>query len=374
MVTPYTWHPGTSRVAGRWPVPIPLAPDELFSMWLVRAALAQGSDPMVLAGDLWPKWRVWTIDLDRGFCDDRLSSLVRMTGIDAGSFKAAWVLPVALAMGMEPSGASAIWPWILALGSRNRKRHGGLQYCPACLASDVHPFYRLQWRLAWHTCCSVHHVTLYDRCCYCQAPVEPHRLSAFSGMSSCATCNGDMGSGTAAAASKGALVFQDCADYVVRSGAGHYGVNNLTAKEWFFLARYFLMLLRCASRCKLSGLARCLQMLDPDVALLRPTTTGLGFEMLPPGERAVLLSSIGKLILAGPARLSSAAASASLKSASLRQGWRLLPPHIDDIVRALPQVARSRQPNVRKTVSEPMPRQTVAYMWARLNRKMRQVS
>lgn len=28
----------------RWPVPVALAPDELFSMWIVRAALAQGAD------------------------------------------------------------------------------------------------------------------------------------------------------------------------------------------------------------------------------------------------------------------------------------------------------------------------------------------
>jgi hypothetical protein len=374
MGSPHTWHPGTGRVTGRWPVPVPLAPDELFSMWLVRAALAQGSDPMIVAGDLWPKWRAWTIDLDRGISDNRLSSLVRLAGIDADSFKAAWVRSVAVAIGVDPCGEIAIWPWILALGSRNRKRRGGLQYCPACLASDARPYFRVQWRLAWHTCCAVHRLVLYDRCCHCWAPVEPHRLSATAGINSCANCGGDLRSGTPKSASNGALVFQDYADSVVVSGTGHYGANKLTAKEWFYLARYLLMLLRCASRRKLCGLANCLKTLDPEVGLLRPPATGLGFEMLPPGERADFLSSIGKLILVGPARLGSAAATASLKAASLRQGWTLLPPHIDDIVRALPQEARSRQPNVKIAVSGPMPRQAVAYMWARLNRRMRQVS
>jgi len=52
----------------------------------------------------------------------------------------------------------------------------------------------------------------------------------------------------------------------------------------------------------------------------------------------------------------------------------LLPPHIDDIVRALPQQVRSRRPNVRTAVSEPMARRAVAYKWARLNRRMRQFS
>jgi len=374
MGAAHTWHPGTGRVTGRWPVPVPLAPDEIFSMWLVRAALAQGSDPMIVAGDLWPMWRAWTIDLDRGISDARLSPLVRESGIDADAFKAAWIRPIAIAIGIDPVEASVIWPWMLTLGARNRKRRGGLQYCSACLASDAHPFFRLQWRLAWHTCCARHQIGLKDRCGHCHAPVEPHRLLAAGAMTLCASCSGDLRSEVPGVASKGALVFQDSADDVVICKTGLYGTNKLTAKEWFFLAKYLLMLLRCASRRKLSGLANCLAMIDPDVELLRTPATGLGFEMLPTGERAAFLSCIGKLILAGPARLGDAASSASLQGASLRQGWRLLPPHIDDIVRALPQQVRSRRPNVRTAVSEPMARRAVAYKWARLNRRMRQFS
>jgi hypothetical protein len=94
-----------------------------------------------------------------------------------------------------------------------------------------------------------------------------------------ATCGGDIRSEVHGLASKGALFFQESADQVVR---------------------------------------------------LNPPTTGLGLEMLPPGERGAFLSSTGKLILAGPARLRHAAAMASLNRASLRQGWLLLPSHIDD--------------------------------------------
>lgn len=373
MVTAHTWHPGTGRVVSRWPVPVALAPDELFSMWLVRVALAQGVDPLVLAGHLWPKWRVWTIDLDRGINDERMSTLARESGIDADKLRAASLLPIALVTGLEREAASAIWHWILALGSRNRKRRGGLQYCSLCLAEDVRPYFRLHWRLAWHTCCAVHKVSLRDRCCHCQFPIEPNRLTAADAMTSCSNCRGDIRHGPALPAANAALAFQECADRVALTGAGSYGIHQLQAKEWFRLARYFLMLLRCAARRQVSGLGKCLAGLDPGVSRLRPPVTGLGFEMLPTFERSRFLESVGTLIKAGPEKLRSAVVAESMKDTSLRQGWRSLPPHIDSLVRDLPQLVRSRKAKG-NSATTPMSRQTILYKWARLQRKMRQVS
>lgn len=373
MVTAHTWHPGTGRVVSRWPVPVALAPDELFSMWLVRAALAQGVDPLVLAGHLWPKWRVWTIDLDRGINDERMNTLARASGIDAGKLTAATLLPIALVTGLEREIASAIWHWILALGSRNRKRRGGLQYCSLCLADDVQPYFRLHWRLAWHTCCAVHKVGLRDRCYHCQSPIEPNRLAAVAAMTSCSNCGGDLRHAPELPAATAALAFQECADRVALTGAGNYGIHQLQAKEWFYLARYFLMLLRCAARRHVSGLGKCLAGLDPAVSRLHPPVTGLGFEMLPTLERSGFLASVGSLIQAGPEKLGSSVVAESMKDTSLRQGWRSLPSHIDGLVRELPQLVRSRKAKG-KSAPAPMSRQTILYKWARLQRKMRRVS
>lgn len=373
MVAAYTWHPGTGRVVSRWPVPVALAPDELFSMWLVRAALAQGADPLVLAGHLWPRWRVWTIDVDRGINDERMIQLARESGIEAGVLSTASLLPIALAIGLENGATSAIWHWILALGSRNRKRHGGLQYCSLCLATDARPYFRLQWRLAWHTCCAVHNVRLRDRCWHCQLPIEPNRLSAFDAMSTCPTCRRDLRHGVMLPVAKAALAFQDRADRVVITGAGFYGAHQLQVKEWFHLARYFLMLLRCVARRQASGLGKCLAGLDSGSCRLRPPITGLGFEMLPTLERSGFLESVGALIAAGPECLRSAVVANSLRDTSLRQGWRSLPPCIDEIVHELPQLVRSR--NAKKSSAPaPISMKTVLYKWARLQRKMRRVS
>lgn len=373
MVTAHTWHPGTGRVVSHWPVPVALAPDELFSMWLVRAALAQGTDPLVLAGHLWPKWRVWTIDLDRGINDERMRTLARESGIGANQLKAASLLPIALVTGLDREAASAIWHWVLALGSRNRKRRGGLQYCSVCLANDVQPYYRLQWRLAWHTCCAIHKVVLRDRCCHCQSPIEPNRLTAAAAMSTCSSCGRDLRYGLAMPAAIAALALQERADSVVLAGEGRYGVDQLQAKEWFHLVRYFLMLLRCAARRQGSGLDKCLRDLDPGIAQLRPPVTALGFEMLPTSERGRFLECVGALIEAGPERLRSVVVAASLKDTSLRQGWRSLPPHIDNIVRETPQLGRLGKAKGNSTLA-PLSSRTVLYKWARLQRKMRLVS
>jgi hypothetical protein len=172
-------------------------------------------------------------------------------------------------------------------------------------------------------------------------------------------------------AAKAALAFQQCADSVVLTGAGQYGRHRLAAKDWFFLARYFLMLLRCASRYRSSNLEKCLNSFDSSVAKLQPPVTGLGFEMLPPAERSQFLACIVSLIQAGPELLQDVVMAAPMSSASLRRGWRSLPPYIDEIVQRLPHVARSRK--VEKNASRaPASRHSVVYKWARLLRKMRQ--
>lgn len=153
-----------------------LQPGEIFSSWLVRYALASGCDPLSLTGSLWRGERPWTRDLDRGVPEAKLAALGRQVGDGADALRNAFLpgyVPLA-----EVSPALPIWPWILSVGTRNRRRHGGLQFCPRCLTEDRAPYYRIRWRLAWVMCCDVHGVMLLDRCTSCQAPVEPHRLAA----------------------------------------------------------------------------------------------------------------------------------------------------------------------------------------------------
>lgn len=371
MASSHAWHSRTDRINGHWPVPVPLMPNELFSTWLVRAALAQGIDVLVLAGYLWPNWRACTTDLDRGLSAGRMAILAEKSGIDAVALRSASLLPIAMAIGVNPPPTHPVWPWVLALGSRNRKRHGGLQYCAACLASDAVPYFRLQWRLAWHTCCSIHRVRLYDRCWRCHAPLEPTRLSAFATITSCASCEVDLRKGAWRPASESALAFQEYADAVARSGSGGYGQANLRADEWFCLSRYFLMLLRCAVRRQTSALSKCLINLNRQVTELRSPQTGLIFEMLSTLERSQFLGCVSALIQAGPDALRNAISEHAVNPTSLREGWQSLPRHIQNLVDGTPNTRCLRKKTDRKSSHRPLTPQGVLRKWARLQRKMR---
>lgn len=157
MGTAHKRHPGTVRVAAAgWVIPVELLPDELFSSWLVRTALANGCDPLTFTGVVWPKWRVWTGDVDRHPPAERLAVLSKMSNIPVEALSESTLSPTALRILSEIPGKEIAWPWVLAIGARNRRRSGGLQYCAMCLTEDPKPYFRIPWRFAWHTGCEKH--------------------------------------------------------------------------------------------------------------------------------------------------------------------------------------------------------------------------
>ena len=65
--------------------------------------------------------------------------------------------------------------WILPILLRSRTSHG-VQYCPDCLAEDIEPHWRLNWRLASVTTCPHHSRLLCDTCPSCGAAPNPLAL------------------------------------------------------------------------------------------------------------------------------------------------------------------------------------------------------
>lgn len=371
MVTPHSWHPGSGCLNARWAAPVPLLPDELLSSWLARAALAQGCDPLVLTGDVWTGWRVWTMDPDRGLQRERLETLATVSGITVRAFDAAALRPFLVSVFGEPAESRPVLPWMLTAGSRNRVRHGGLQFCSACLAEDRHPYYRQAWRLAWHTTCHRHGVELLDCCPSCHAPIQPHRLLATDRhLAVCAICRADLRLATTTLARADALVFQTDADAAVATGTAHYGNLNLTVAEWFGLVRHLVQILHRVSEGKATGLSAMLKELGVDASTLEPTSTGLQFEMLPTAERAALLGPTLRLLGAGPDRLLAAAKEAGVSKQGLMAGGRSLPPVLESLANQLPSRSRaSKKPSLSLTPA-PRSRQSVMRMWARLLRRM----
>jgi len=376
MDAAYSWHPGISRVVSKWAVPVPLLPDELLSSWLVRAALTQGCDPLVFTGELWPKWRIWTRDPDRGLSQERFSVLAEASGIKVSAFKAACLPAVISATVTEFFEDFAIWPWVLAFGSRNRKRHGGLQYCPLCLKGDKKPYYRMQWRLAWHTSCPRHGACLFDRCPNCAATIEPHRLSAFDGdIAICATCKHDLRDTVTLRINSDALAFQQAADRAVRQGGKErYGINKLSSHQWFALSRYFVRLLRKVALGKSEGLVAFAKTLGVDTAAIASPATGLALELLPVQERALLLAGAWRILEAGPEQLLVAAKAASINASILRERHQAVSSCVEGIIQALPEKSVSRRRREQQGILKPRSRLAVMRMFARLHRKVQLVA
>lgn len=370
MAETHSWHPGSGCLNARWAIPVALLRDELLSSWLVRAALAQGCDPLVLTGDVWPGWRVWATDPDRGISTEHLEALAVVSGIPAEAFDAASIRPTLVTLFSRPEAERAVLPWMLAAGVRNRLRHGGLQYCPACLAEERHPFFRLPWRLAWHTACDRHGLVLLDRCPKCAAPVEPHRLTAMDcHLAVCARCRADLRQAGTVDADTAALAFQNTADLALASGTGLFGGEHIAAGAWFNLARHLVGLLRFSAMGKQDALAMMLRTLGVDTAVMLPTATGLALELLPTVERAILLGPVGQILTAGADRLIAAAEEAGVSQQGLKGDRRYLPAALEAVAAKLPSRSRTRLIPSHKDSMKPRSRQAVMRIWARLERK-----
>lgn len=371
MVAAYARHPGTDSVNSQWVVRVPLLPGEIISSWLVRAALTQGCDPLVLTGEVWPKWRIWTQDADRFLDDERIEPLCAVSGIAKEVLRAATLYPVAsqIAGGNPPE--KALWPWMLTLGARNTKRRSGLQYCSSCLAEDAVPYYRLQWRFAWHVGCEKHGCSLHDRCHVCNAPVEPHRLIAEDQqVSLCATCKANLRNDIPTSCAVSALAFQRMADHVVLHGQGQFQGQAIDARQWFELAGFYVSLIRLARRIRNETLTDFLHQLGVKLPEGLPVIAGAGIELLRTHERQQLLVSLHPLMMADRERFKHALKESGPALQTFCGKGETLPKLLLEIIAALPDKSRIRTSKPARKLTGPRPRHEVMRMMARLQRKL----
>jgi len=161
---------------GLWPIHLKPLPDELLSSWIIRLAHAhhykvQTFSKLVFGCDE----NLWNRDIDRCKNEEILVRLERITGarheeVVETTFNAYEGL---IYEGVSTGGISQ---WLMPLGIHGRTRTlPGLCYCPVCLSLDSHPYFRKEWRLAYKTICTKHHVYLIEECPKCHEVIIPHR-------------------------------------------------------------------------------------------------------------------------------------------------------------------------------------------------------
>lgn len=354
----FRWHPGSPAIGGRWSFPVALRPDEIFSSWLIRAAFAHGLEPLGLSGALWPDWpQPWAQDIDRGV-GARMPVLSDIAGIPLAALKLSTLQSVMHRVGSIPPDSPTVWPWMLTLGSRNRRRRAGLQYCPECL-KETDPYYRIQWRFAWHAACARHRCQLVDRCPHCGSAIEPHRLDENAeSVATCATCRRDLSIGfDPTATDRHVLALQEAADEVVRTENGVWAGQQLSGPAWFEVLRYVVILVRraCRYQDRRGAWFRFLASLDIECNdALSDGSVGI-IELRRLQQRECLLGGASRILIGGAEAFYGALSESGISRQAVVKDGVPVPDILRDVIAALPDNSCARKPPSRKP-RYPLPR------------------
>lgn len=183
-----------------WPVHYKPLPDELLSCWLVRLAHGHGMKVQTFCNVIFGNRRqIWNRDIDRLAPVWLLDELNMRTSTPMNTVMRTTLRSYEGILYRKFRTAGPLH-WILLLQMYHRKRNGfGLQFCPACLATDTVPYFRTSWRIALNTTCTIHKVMLLDRCPACGSAICVHRLDMQTrtldldkAMSYCYRCDTDL--------------------------------------------------------------------------------------------------------------------------------------------------------------------------------------
>lgn len=355
-----------------WPVPVQIHTDETFSSVLIRSALLHGCDPTVLTGWLWPKWRAWTYDLDRGIAPNRLSEMSQSSGTASEDLKQCFLIPEASQFSSRELPKFGIWPWIQALGARNRQYRGGIQVCPSCLRSDASPYLRKHWRFSWVTTCQAHRIKLIDNCPSCRKPIEPHCLSAINTavLTVCSSCGTDFRSYHGAELPDEACSFQVLASNVMREQSTCINNCHVSCSEWFDVSKYLLAIIRRSISSPQPGLSHVLNAVCPEIKKIKPETLILQLELLCVETRAELMKCL-VVLLDNISDFESRLTEEKITLASITNRDNILPPALGFLAGKLAP-ARTKT-NFSRSARHPKPKSKEAVLksWSRLRRKYR---
>jgi len=155
-----------------WPIHPPPQEEELLSSWMTRIAIANGVSLQCLCWETWPGSNLLMHDIDRRPPLGLIEELALRTETPVTRIQQ-MVLPSLVGRLLENLPLGSGWvQWILPILLRSRTSHG-IQYCPDCLAGDIEPHWRLNWRLAFTTTCPHHSRILCDTCPSCGAAPNP---------------------------------------------------------------------------------------------------------------------------------------------------------------------------------------------------------
>lgn len=272
---------------------IPIRPkpkeDEILSSWLIRCAIANGSDPEGWGGGIWEEYRIWTRDFDRSLPKSKADPLCKATGMSCPEIASMTLEPIIRRItGTDSLNPNTAWPWVIPTGTRNRSKFNGLHFCPECL-KETDPYCRKQWRLSWNIACPKHRVLLHLRCTQCHTAFSPHLVNyTDTDIGKCRKCGYDLRRISSEKADGRATHLQETLNRAAASGEADGAVYpDQSVADMFATLRMLMLLFHGVSRCQ--AVQRTASELTGTDQLPTITYTGNAIETTDATERHYLM-------------------------------------------------------------------------------------
>jgi len=164
-----------------WPQRPRRRPDELFSSWLRRAAIAAGVPPRSFARE--------ALGSELPDPDRAVSALVlHRLALASGQAPAALAAGTLLQPACATTSAGLVEDAALAQGGLLLGPRSSVQFCPLCLGGETCPAFRRGWRFGYEVACLHHGCLLHDRCPGCGATILPLRQRSTVPQPDCPAC------------------------------------------------------------------------------------------------------------------------------------------------------------------------------------------
>ena len=218
----------------RWPFRPKPQPDELLSSYLCRIAAGMQLKPITMLTVMFGSDRTFLgQDIDNFAPEHVVTAISQGVGMEREAVEATtlrsfegWLVESYSVKGRKT--------WILpTVAKSNHRRRHGLQFCPACLASDRRPYLRRTWRLAYATTCTAHGCDLLDGCPACGAVLHPHRSPSIRHCHACGTSL----AGAATPADLNLVEWQRSLEEVLATGATSLNGDIVWSPAFFAIVR-----------------------------------------------------------------------------------------------------------------------------------------
>lgn len=185
--------------------------DETLTSWLIRNAIANGSDPRSFALAMFKKDSTWYRDIDRYLPPEKAIQISQLCSLSLQEIKTLTLEPLVqkLSHKSHKDNPYSKWQLITPIGLKGAIRTNGFYFCPKCLTMG-NAYLKKQWKFAWVISCPIHNNLLLLSCEKCGQVFSPHKIVYESPiLSICTNCNFDLSTSSIEDVNQEALIFQE---------------------------------------------------------------------------------------------------------------------------------------------------------------------